>query len=339
MRSLLSPLLIGLTLIAVVSGCGSTQPQKPGDYNFTLMVGEVQRHALLHIPPGYDGVEPLPLVMMLHGGGGSSRAVSFETGWSAKADAENFFVLYPDALARDPAQPSSFSGNPQLWNDGSERFDESTGQVDDVAFLASLLIEVSKRMAVDSTRVYLAGHSNGASMAFRFTAERADLVTALAPVAGACWLEEIKLARPVPLCYITGLLDPLNPMEGGVPTLANGLFEVGRGKAKPPVKENLRRWTRALGCPDDPTSIESEQGYTVTTYGPAENGAEARLVTIEAQGHNWPGGRGLLPESMAGPNSTNLNATDYIWSFFQRPGGPGPTGEPVLPPDAAPLAQ
>ncbi len=328
MRSLLSPLLIGLTLIAVVSGCGSTQPQKPGDYNFTLMVGEVQRHALLHIPPGYDGGKPLPLVMMLHGGGGSSRAVSFETGWSAKADAENFFVLYPDALARDPAQPSSFSGNPQLWNDGSERFHESTGQVDDVAFLASLLAEVSKRLAVDSTRVYLAGHSNGASMAFRFTAERADLVTALAPVAGACWLEEIKLARPVPLCYITGLLDPLNPMEGGVPTLANGLFEVGRGKAKPPVKENLRRWTRALGCPDDPTSIESEQGYTVTTYGPAENGAEALLVTIEAQGHNWPGGRGLLPESMAGPNSTNLNATDYIWSFFQQ--GPGEGSGPTM---------
>ena len=28
----------------------------------------------------------------------------------------------PNALARDPSRPSSFAGNPQLWNDGSDRF-------------------------------------------------------------------------------------------------------------------------------------------------------------------------------------------------------------------------
>ena len=324
--------------VALSLTCQAQPVAAPGDYNFTLMVGEVQRHALLHIPPGYDGAEPLPLVMMLHGGGGSSRSVAFETGWSAKADGESFIVLYPDALAEDPARPSSFLGNPQLWNDGSDRFHQEGTPPDDVGFLTKLVKELSDRLALDPQRVFVAGHSNGAAMAFRFAAERSDLVRAFAAVAGACWPDQLHLSRPVPLCYITGLADPLNPMEGGVPAFANGI-EAGRGKAKPPVKETIRRWTEALGCPDDPTSIESEQGFNVTTYGPAENGAEVLLLTIEAQGHNWPGGRGLLPESMAGPNSTRLNATDYIWRFFQRHGGPGPTGEPVLPPDAASLAQ
>jgi poly(3-hydroxybutyrate) depolymerase len=43
-----------------------------------------------------------------------------------------------------------------------------------------------------------------------------------APAAGACWLEEPKVARPLSLCYLTGTADPLNILEGGAPKLAFG---------------------------------------------------------------------------------------------------------------------
>ena len=62
------------------------------------------------------------MVIMLHGGGGTGRAAATETGWAVKADQAGFLAVFPEALARDPAKPSSFAGNPQLWNDGSDRF-------------------------------------------------------------------------------------------------------------------------------------------------------------------------------------------------------------------------
>ena len=82
----------------------------------------MDRRYTVHVPPGYDGQQTVPVVIMLHGGGGTGRAAATETGWGAKADQAGFLAVFPEALARDPAKPSSFAGNPQLWNDGSDRF-------------------------------------------------------------------------------------------------------------------------------------------------------------------------------------------------------------------------
>lgn len=297
----------------------------PGDHNAKLTLDGIERHYTVHVPPNCAGKSLVPVVMMLHGGGGTGRAAAYETGWATKADEAGFLAVFPDAVPRDPSKPASFALNPQLWNDGSDRFYQGQKQVDDVGFLNAVLDDLLARFAADPKRIYVTGFSNGASMAFRFGAEASRRVAAIAPVAGACWLNPLKLERPVPMCYITGTADPLNLIEGGVPKLATEASDKVRAKPKPPVRESIVKWAKAIGCPTTSTRTSEVGGVRRETYGPSPNGAEVLYITVEDMGHTWAGGKSLLPEIMVGKRSNKINATDVIWDFFQK--HPVPTAQ------------
>jgi polyhydroxybutyrate depolymerase len=294
-----------------------THPVAPGDHAYTIRRDNLDRHYTVHVPPGYDARKPVPVVIMLHGGGGTSRAAAIETGWSAKADQAGFLAVYPDATPPDPSKPSRFGVNGQIWNDGSGRFHAGRQDIDDVGFLRAMLDEITARYAVDARRIFVTGFSNGASMAFRLGEELSSRVAAIAPVAGACWNKTPALKRPVALCYITGDSDPLNPLQGGMPKMASGTPVLEDG-AKPPVRESIEIWAKALACPPKPATDVKRNGVETLTYGPGRQHAEVACVTVEGLGHAWAGGRSLLPESMVGQESYKLNATDFICDFFQK---------------------
>ncbi len=142
-------------------------------------------------------------------------------------------------------------------------------------------------------------------------------IAAIAPVAGALWLEPLRLECPVSMIYITGTADPLNPIEGGVPRLATGHSDKIRAKPKPPVRDTILKWRKALD-PNTPRSTSQANGVRTEIYGPGRGGAEVVYVTVEGLGHTWAGGRSLLPEFMVGKRSDKIKATDMIWEFFQK---------------------
>jgi polyhydroxybutyrate depolymerase len=194
--------------------------RKPGagDHTFDIQVGGLERRYIVHVPPGYDGSKPGPVILMFHGGGGTAQGAMRETRWAAKADKEGFLAVFPEGTRPDPSQPARFAGNPQTWNDGSSRLNVGAAErkVDDDGFVRALLDDLAARFAVDTRRIFVTGFSNGASMSFRIGRELANRVAAIAPVAGADWADEPpKPVRPVPLLYITGTADPLNPIDGG----------------------------------------------------------------------------------------------------------------------------
>jgi polyhydroxybutyrate depolymerase len=291
---------------------------EPGSHKLAITVNGLERTYIVHVPATYRPQTPSPLVIMVHGGGGTSRAAMWETGWAVKADKEGFLVVFPNAMARDPARRSSFASNPQLWNDGSDRFYPGQKAADDAGFIAAMLDDLAARFTLDERRIFLTGFSNGASMSFRVGAELSDRIAAIAPVAGALWFDPPKLPHPVPMCYITGAADPLNLIEGGVPKLATGASDRVRAKPKPPVRESILKWAKALGCAMTPVSVSDFNGVRTETYGSCSNGAEVVYITVDGLGHTWPGGRSLLPESMVGMTSDRINATDVIWDFFQK---------------------
>lgn len=286
-----------------------------GTHELRLNVDNHARSYLVHIPRGYDSRTPVPVVIMLHGGGGTGRAALRETGWARKADLEGFLAVFPNALARDPSRRSHFSRNPQLWNDGSDRFYADQKVVDDVRFIDALLDDVSARFAVDAKRIFVTGFSNGASMSFRLGVERSHRIAAIAPVAGALWLKSFTLQRPVPMHYITGTADPLNPIEGGVPKLASGGSDPVRAKPKPPVRDSVVKWARALGCAPIPMRESEANGVRTQTFCDRE---QVVYVAVNDLGHTWAGGKSLLPERMVGKTSRKISATDVIWDFFRK---------------------
>jgi len=289
-----------------------------GTHIFHVSAAGLQRSYTIHIPRDYARKQYLPVVIMLHGGGGTAISAITETGWTDKAEKEGFLVVFPEAMAHDPSQKSSFARNPQLWNDGSDRF--YTGQTipDDIAFIDALLDDLISVFHVDEDKIFVTGFSNGASMSFRAGTELSKRIAAIAPVAGACWLDPLSLAKPVSMYYMTGTKDPLNLIEGGVPKLLSGSGDPVRAKPKPPVRNSINKWVSALDCPSKPASMSEINGIRTETYGPGRSGSEVIYVTVEDLGHTWAGGSSLLPESMVGKTSNKIKATDAIWDFFRQ---------------------
>ncbi len=302
---------------------------EPGSRTIAITVNGLERTSIVHVPAGYNPQTPSPLVIMLHGGGGTARAASWESGWTAKADKEGFLVAFPNAMARDPTRPGSFAANPQLWNDGSDRFYPGRVPPDDVGFIAALLDDLSARFAVDLRRIFVTGFSNGASMSFRVGAELPDRIAAIAPVAGALWFDPPKFRQPVPMCYITGTADPLNLIEGGIPRLAGGGSDSVRAKPKPPVRDSILKWARALGCPASAASTSDANGVRTETYHPCIDRAEVVYIAVDGLGHTWAGGRSMLPERLVGKTSNAIAATDVIWEFFRKHGRSAPDRDPT----------
>ncbi|MBD3292285.1 MAG: hypothetical protein GF393_05135 [Armatimonadia bacterium] len=319
-------------LAVVLCGCalpreGHTDEEVPLEER-TIESEGITRRYLVAVPPDLRDDEQVPLVVMFHGGGGQGSAAAKETGWPVKALEDRFIVAFPEGTGPDPEAPGSFLRNPQIWHDGSERFTKRERQWDDVGYIERVLDEVCEEYPVDPARVYATGFSNGASMTFRVGVELSERFAAVAPVAGAFWLEDPRPDRPVPLLYITGEEDPLNPMDGGVPTTANGR-EMGAGVSKPPVLDSITKWAEMIGCHEETTPIDAPEGVTAVRYGPCEDGNEVRYYTIADCGHVWPGGENLLPERVVGPETDLLDATDLIWEFFCEHSLPETDGDDV----------
>src|SRR5512134_666039 len=60
--------------------------------------GAFCREYALHVPPGYDGSRPVPLVVALHGYTGTPASMEGSSGLSRTADARGFVVVYPAGL-------------------------------------------------------------------------------------------------------------------------------------------------------------------------------------------------------------------------------------------------
>lgn len=249
-----------------------------------LNTAGVGRSYLFARPPS-PGV--CPVVVMLHGTGGTAAWCEGETGLGAACLARGFAIALPDGLPIHPAREPKFLTNPARWNDGSTRpGDALHTDAADVEFLAAVVADLAAR-GCDARRVLVTGFSNGAGMSFRFAAERAELLAAVAPVAGYCWTDA-KPSRPVPTLYLVGLADPLVPWGGGAVRLPWG----GRTVVRASVPETLAKWAAA-------------------------NGQAPTLLTVEGLGHHWPGGRGQLHPKIGGPPDGPVSANSELLRFFE----------------------
>ncbi len=252
---------------------------------------------------------PWPVVLMLHGAGGTAEWTLEET-YLADEVRRGFLLLLPEATRPYPQSPPSFLSNPQVWNDGLQDGQPPRPVLDDVAFLDTVLNDATNRFPIDPHRVFLMGFSNGAAMTFRYASERSDRLRAIAPIAGYCTIDPTP-TRPLPTVYLVGTRDPLVPINGGPIVTPWGRTSVLR----PSVPETLQKWARAIGCSSSPLKLGGVPGVTFYEYPGA---TRFFAYFLEGHGHHWPGGRGSLPERIAGPSNDQFDAFELIWSFFEE---------------------
>jgi polyhydroxybutyrate depolymerase len=265
-----------------------------------------ERRTIVHLP---RAAGPLPVILLLHGAGGTPEWMLHETRMHDLADAEGILLAAPEATRPDPHLPARFYTNPPVWNDGSDRPPvDRVRAVDDVAFIRALLDELPRHYPIDPKRVFATGFSNGAGMTFRLGLELADRLAAIAPVAGHLSVSSPPTPRPMPTFYLIGRADPLVPEFGGqVKT------PWAKSQRKPPVRYTLARWAALHGLP--PLSSTIEDNGIIRRERWRDGLLEAWFIA--GLGHHWPGGRAGLNRRLAGPPSDAVDATRAIWSFFQ----------------------
>jgi polyhydroxybutyrate depolymerase len=287
-------------------------PAKPGTYSFELKADGQTWTVHVHIPKNYNADVKPPLVLAFHGAGGEGKMALENDGWAAKADQEGFIVAAPTGIPSRPKLAPNFLSNPRVWNSGQLNPLSPRTTIDDVAFVRKLLDELKEKVPYEERRVFAVGHSNGGGMTFRLAAEMSERLMAIATVAGVMAVDNPKLTKPLPTLYILGEKDPLVPLDGGEVKLPWGK------KQNPPVAEFLEKWATALGCQTKPTTLSDSAGIKKVEYASSGDGPPLTVLYLENQGHAWPGGKRVLPESMIGPMKSKLNATDTVWEFFQH---------------------
>jgi poly(3-hydroxybutyrate) depolymerase len=146
-------------------GCG--QPEVAGKTNETLDVNGTERSYVIAIPDGLDGMQPVPLILGFHGFGGTGDGASNYFGLTGT---EAAIYVYPQALPL-PSQNNGIGWDMQ--EDGV-----------DVAFIDALIGALGDAHCIDTTRVFAAGHSHGASFTNHLGCYRPATFRAIAPVAG-----------------------------------------------------------------------------------------------------------------------------------------------------------
>jgi polyhydroxybutyrate depolymerase len=127
-----------------------------GDTTRTLIHQDRERSYIVHVPPGYNPARPTLVVLVFHGGGGNAKNVQRMTGFSAKADAEGFIVVYPNGTGR-------LKDKLLTWNGGTCCGYAVRENVDDVGFAKALLEDLVGVANVDPQRIYATGMSNSAT--------------------------------------------------------------------------------------------------------------------------------------------------------------------------------
>jgi polyhydroxybutyrate depolymerase len=289
----------------------------PGDHAFELHFKGLLRRYIVHVPPD-TGDAGLPVMLALHGGGGSGAEFKRDNGLDPVADANHFLAVYPDGTG--PLRSTLLT-----WNAGTNCCGwAQTHHIDDVGFLLAVLDDLGRRAAIDRHRIYVTGHSNGAIMAYRFAAEEADAVAAIVPVSGAMAVASFHPSRPVAILDIHSVDDPRALYTGGWGPPFPG---TNSRVLHQPVMQGLAQWATNNGCAPEPDSVgtivgsgpNAGQSVTELRFRDCREGGEIEHLRLRGVGHGWPGStvRPALRQ-LLGPGTTLINASDEAWRFASR---------------------
>ncbi len=153
--------------------------------------GKSRTYYLL-VPEIASTEHPAPLLVVLHGS--NRNGLSLVEKWKDLAVKEGIFLVGPDAI------------NSEGWNmprDGPE-------------FLHDLISDLNAKYPIDRRRMYLFGHSAGATFALYMSLHESEYFAATAIHAGALPREAyaaIDLAkRKIPIYIVVGTVDPFFPL-------------------------------------------------------------------------------------------------------------------------------
>ncbi|THU39850.1 phospholipase [Niastella caeni] len=278
---------------------------QPFRYSEQIVIDGIARTYIVKLPKNYyDSTKDRPLVIGLHGTGGSASQFETDYGFNDKADATGFVALYPDGVLKDDGRGFF---EIRTWNAGSCCDYAMYNNINDVKFISTVIDAVCSRFAIDKKRVYVAGMSNGGMMTYRLASELPHKIAAIASVSGPMVaVKDLSLQGSVPIIHFHSIIDTKVPYNGGV--------GIG-GVSFPPAIDGINYWVNRNGC-DPVAMVHHYTNYEHSTWHNDFNNKVMELYLTYDGGHAWPGGK----KARAGADdpSTAVNATNLIWEFLNK---------------------
>jgi polyhydroxybutyrate depolymerase len=275
---------------------------------------------LVYVPK--KSKKPRALVLVLHGGGGIGGDVATPgvhpiSVFRTVADREKFIIVYPEGL------PSNDAKRLTGWVDC--RGDNTiSSDANDVLFLKTLVARVTKIYGLSSSKVFMAGGSNGAQMTQAFAFHHPEMVGGVASGAGSLPLNPKEGActkgpnKGVPILLVHGTADSQMPYNGGCVADIGGMCNRGRVLS---AIETRDRWLQINGlfgiAPTKETiDISKSDGGPANRYFYSGR-FPLEWWQLEGAGHAVPSRQVLVSSNrLIGIQNQDIEFAEISWAFF-----------------------
>jgi poly(3-hydroxybutyrate) depolymerase len=199
---------------------------------FAGRTGDIKRHYTLaaanevipyrtYIPTSYNGTKAYPLIVALHGLGGTEDAFfdNYEKKLPPLAESHGYIVAGVLGYRVD----GSYG-----WGLGNPPADPNTRRTQDLSEqdVMQVLQRVKQEYKIDESRIYLLGHSMGAIGTWKIAPKYPDIWAAIAPFSGSGAAATLERIRAVPEIIVHGDNDPTVNVAGSR-TMVAKLKEMG----------------------------------------------------------------------------------------------------------------
>ena len=217
-----------------------------------------------------------PLVVVLHGQGGSGQEIGTDLELRPLAAARNFWLAMPDGTFN--------RAGVSTWNAGTIDLPPY-----DRIYLAALIDDVAAKHPIDPKRVYVVGYSVGAFMTHRLACDISPKIAAIISLAGAVTSVQSQCATtsPVSVVEVHGDHDDVITYDGG--PFVNGV------QSSPSAHDTVATWARNDACtgPLLSTGVALDldrdiagSETAIDAYGACPKGIEVQLWTLRGSGHS-----------------------------------------------------
>jgi polyhydroxybutyrate depolymerase len=178
-----------------------------------------------------------------------------------------------------------------------------------------ILDSLEANFCVDAKRVFSTGMSLGGAMTVQLACNASDRFAAFGAVAVVYYAPPCDKARSVPIAAFMGTADPIVPFEGGKVRCCGS-------PNIPAAPASMTNWASHDKCAAQPEEHRVSPAVLLRQWTGCAPAGDVRFYIVEGGGHTWPGAA-VRPTGLLGPTTTEINASEILWAFFQAHPLPG----------------